>query len=164
MNRTQKTVVVTLAVIALLCLAVLARGLAQPACKGTPRQCAEGYAPGDGIQALGRLFSSAGPRIRLPRKRFEFNTAGTVGVDIEPRKDESGRMRTLKLRQVQGVIHLSLLNAVPDPDLDKQKEPTPLPRTASEPDDRHTLSFAVTHGGARLTIECVQAPCVLESE
>lgn len=70
----------------------------------------------------------------------------------------------LKLRLAQGETRLRIFSAAGAGDIDMhgQEEGTLLPRAAGDPGRSRTLSFAVTRGGGRLTIQCIAGPCGLE--
>ena len=161
MSPGQKRVLIALALLVLVFIAVILWGQTRPACSGSALKCSKDYRPGGGIKALGGLFSRLGPKIELPQKRYELKSTGSLQIGIGPSSD---KIRTLKLRAVQGAIELSAttLNKADDPDLSDQKEPTLLPREADDFEERQRLAFAFPSGGGQLTIKCRTPPCVVE--
>jgi hypothetical protein len=159
MSGAQKAVLIALGLLALAFVLVIAWGSTQPACTGKARDCMQAYKPSGGMKTMRKLFSSAGPVVKLPQKRYEFNAPARQQIEIAASSDE---IRTLKLKQVQGVFKLSLKNAQAGEDLKDQS--APLPQQADDPDNRVRMTFAVTRGGGLLTIDCLLAPCVLQVE
>lgn len=174
MTRTQKLTLAALALIALVFVALIVGGQLQPAgnCgnsggdgeRSSRTECSKKVEAGSGIQALGRMLASRGPRVELPQKRYPFDSTGQVQVQVAPSDD---KLRTLKLRAAKGRFKLRFVN-VPDPkslSIKDQDEFTELPREVKrEGDDPMALSFAVNRGGGQLTIKCTQAPCLLVAE
>lgn len=161
MSRQQKWVLVGLLLLALLFAALIGWGATRPAC---PRgDSAPACTAGAGMKGLGKLFSGSAPQAELPQQRYEMAKTGSIQVDIGPAK---ATVRTLKLKRAQGRFDLSLFNIPVEggPSIEDQDKATPLPRDAEEPGDRDRQTFAVTKSGGRLTITCVAAPCMIETE
>ena len=160
MTRSQKGVLIVLALLLLLLAALIVWGQARPACTDCN---GFDYRPGAAMKAIGSLFLSKRNRVELPQKRYQLGADQTLLVDIAK---FDGDMRTLKLRRIQGAMQLSVhVNPrAGDVKLGEQAKPASLPRDADDPEDRQRTAYAVTGAGARLVITCTAAPCVLETE
>jgi hypothetical protein len=157
-TRSQKVVFVGLGLVLLLFVLLVVWGQTRPVCKGGDKECAKGYEPGAGIKGLKALFGGAGARIELAQKSYALAPGGSMSLTVPDAKTE---MRTLKLRMDSGVrADLTLVNldgAPKTPDLAKQHETLPIDSDAKGVTDPRSLSFAVTKGGAKLTIGCGSA-------
>jgi len=163
MSRSQKIVLIALALIALAFVALVVRGQMRPSCEGRDADCAKGYEPGDTMRFFGKLLSDASPKVKLPQPRYTVQDKTRLSIDIAPADD---KIRTLKVRLTQGTARLNVVSAPGDKgdiDLADQAKPTGLPREASAVDDQRTLSFVVTRGGGVLTVDCAAGPCVIEN-
>jgi hypothetical protein len=161
MTRSQKGVLIVMALLLLLLVALIVWGQARPEFSASDKA---DYRPGAAMKAIGSLFSSKRNRVELPQKRYQLGANQTLLVEIAK---FDGDMRTLKLRRVQGAMQLGV-HVTPrkgDIDLSRQaSEEKTLPREADDPEDRQRMAYAVTGAGARLKITCTAAPCILETE
>lgn len=158
MTRNQKTVLIMLALLLLL-VGLIVWGLARPACKDCD---GKNYRPSAAMKAIGSLFSSKRNRVELPKKRYQLGANQMEKVEIARFE---GDARTLKLRRIEGAMKLSVQIDRPEAGVDPaQADPESLPRDIKDPEDRERMAYRITGGGARLTIECKAAPCVMETE
>jgi hypothetical protein len=161
MTRSQKVVLIVLALLLLLLVALIVWGQARPPFTEADKSK---YRPGAAMKAIGSLFSSERNRVELPQKRYQLAANQTLPVDIAKWE---GDMRTLKLRRIQGAmdVKMEVKWRKGDPDLSNQAKSEALPCDKKDcPEDPERTAYAVTGGGARLTITCTAAPCILETE
>jgi hypothetical protein len=161
-----KPIRLALALLALVVLAfggAVAVGVLQADCDRPPKDCAEVYAPGGLMKAVGGWLGRAGPQAALPQARYSLASMGSAEVEIGPSEDD---VRTLKLVLRQGTAQLSFRNRVHHPrmPLEDQADPTTLPRETARPEDSRRLGFAVTTEGGTLTIRCSTGPCIVEPD
>lgn len=163
MGKPMKLALALLAVVVLAFGGAITVGALQADCDRPPKDCAEVYAPGGLMKAVGGWLGRAGPQASLPQPRYSLASMGSVEVAIGPSDDD---VRTLKLLLRQGTAQLSFRNRVKHPQmpLEDQADPTTLPRQTTEPKDSRRLGYAVTSSGGTLFIRCIAGPCIVEPD
>lgn len=170
MTRSQKVVLIGLALIVVLFALVTWHGAAQPDCIGPHADAAPGCRPGGGIKSLGRLTSPFAKGMKLPQPSYAVaaNTPSYVTIPAAAEK-----MRSLKIRLSEGsAAQLSLANAAPDEDSDPEgmaKQRVESRNRLPYYDDEHVLqrvmTLVVTDKGGLLTMHCTgPTRCVFEGQ
>jgi hypothetical protein len=170
MTRSQKVVLIALALILVLFVLVIWHGATRPACAGTAARKQPECRAGGGIRGIAALTSPFAPGVKLPKPSYTVAPNASVEVTIPAAPD---KMRRLKLKLAEGsAAQLSLANARPDRDPDpdgmaKQRDISrnSLPFYDDDHVQQRTMTLVVTDMGGQLTMRCTGSTrCVFEGE
>lgn len=161
MTRTQKIVVVALALVVLLFAWVTWHGAHQPACPGGPSSDAA-CQPGAGTRAIATLLAPFGGGVQLPQKTVNVPFDALETVKIPPSSDEMRRLNVTLVSGAQGAV--GLVNVAPSTLAPaSQGDEARLPDPTADASARMSRTYVVTSQGATLKLRClVRAGCVFE--
>lgn len=155
MSRSQKMVIVVLALLVLVFALIMVRGATQPGHCGGPRLCAQSYQPSGLTTTFGAWLAPLAPKVDLAQDRFSASSGNSVTLDVPP-ADKAFRM--LRLRLAQGaaarVVYVDFASAQDSP-LREQK----LDLVAAE--DKLEGTLTATRQGGTATLQCV-GNCAVE--
>ena len=162
MTRSQKLMLLALALIAVVFALVIWHGATRPACVDEVPPSQPGCKPGGGIKSLGALTAPFTKSLKLPQPSYPVAPNTSVSVVIPAASDD---MRSLKVKLAEGsAAQLSLANVRPDKDTHPEHiaRQRALSRNSLPfQDDDHvlqrTMTLVVTDLGARLTMRCTGA-------